>query len=223
MDLCEFAQWALLSYISPRQYRERLYSLLMHSSPPRYWVPGQSSFCNFGGVHRGLGCLQCLYLGNLASDLLWIFLSKLNLFHVVSSACVPLPLHLTLAENQAGVPSGQQGVGVSEVSRTNNKYHLFSPYSSDTWTVIHFSSHSLWRFSSALLQQIWTLAVPFSHQLFFRPFSACLLHYGPSQCIIPFLFYIYVTNLDCFVCCKYLNKKKKCSHGLNLVNVVNMM
>lgn len=31
-------------------------------------------------------------------------------------ACLPLPLYFSLAENQTGVPSGQQGVGVSEVS-----------------------------------------------------------------------------------------------------------
>lgn len=37
------------------------------------------------------------------------------------------------------------------------------------------------------------------HPLRFRTFSAHLLHYGPSQCIIPFLFYICVMNLDCFV------------------------
>lgn len=33
-----------------------------------------------------------------------------------STACFPFPLYLSLAENQTGVPSGQQGVGVSEVS-----------------------------------------------------------------------------------------------------------
>lgn len=31
-------------------------------------------------------------------------------------ACLPFSLYFSLAENQTGVPSGQQGVGVSEVS-----------------------------------------------------------------------------------------------------------
>uniref|UniRef100_A0A4X2JSV0 Ring-box 1 n=1 Tax=Vombatus ursinus TaxID=29139 RepID=A0A4X2JSV0_VOMUR len=35
--------------------------------------------------------------------------------HIMDLSRLPLPLHLSLAQNQAGVPAGQQRVGVSEV------------------------------------------------------------------------------------------------------------
>lgn len=143
-------------------------------------------------------------------------MSKRNLFHVPSSACVPLPLHLPLAKNQTGVSSRQQGVGVSKVSRrTANTVvaALFSVHLSDALDFIKFS---LVR-ADVLIVFVFCSSTDtdtsgaISHLVCFRPFSARLPRYGPSQCIIPFLFYTCVINPDGFVCCKYLNKKKMVS------------
>lgn len=40
----------------------------------------------------------------------------------VCSACISFPLHLPLAKDEAGVSSGQQGVGVPEVSAVSRFY-----------------------------------------------------------------------------------------------------
>ena len=55
---------------------------------PVHRVPGQPGQRHQRGVHRGLGDVQ---------------------------PRLPLPLHLQVAEDPAGVPPGQQGLGVPEV------------------------------------------------------------------------------------------------------------
>lgn len=59
----------------------------------------------------------------------------------VCSACVPFPLHLPLAEDEAGVSSGQQGVGVPEVSAPRMFLHsrllINSAKSHTSYTSVH--------------------------------------------------------------------------------------
>ena len=103
------------------------FKFMIHSSQAAFWwvsplplrhrVPGQSGLCNVRGVHRGLGGLQrkttaasLPITDSFPLDRFW------RCFLFSATACVPLPLYLPLAEDQTGVSTGQQRVGVPEVS-----------------------------------------------------------------------------------------------------------
>lgn len=85
----------------------RLFSVLTERSHHRHRVPGQPGISYERGMHSRLGHLQRKFSSpHLANGRLII---------VFPPACLPFPLHLSMAQDSPGVSSRQQGLGVPEV------------------------------------------------------------------------------------------------------------
>lgn len=84
-----------------------LSSVLTERPYHRHRVPGQPSISYQRGVHSSLGHLQRTFTS--------LPLENHRLIIVHPPACLPFPLHLSMAQDPPGVSSRQQGLGVPEV------------------------------------------------------------------------------------------------------------
>lgn len=78
----------------------------------RHRLSSQPSICHQRGMYRSLGHLQ----RKLPPTLINRHCTNLT------QARLPLPLHLTLAQDPSGLPSGQQRLGISKVRQINNPF-----------------------------------------------------------------------------------------------------
>jgi len=117
MDLCMLAS----NHTKPTPVTDR---------NTRHRLSSQPGIRHQRGMYRRLGHLQRKLLPTLISR------HCTNL----TQACLPLPLHLTLAQDPSSLPSGQQRLGIPKVRPINNRLcHLDRP---PTLASPHSTMHS---------------------------------------------------------------------------------